>query len=113
MSESDPEKFRALVAESKEIQRELDAVFPALASARRNYMRTRSEEDFEEMERVQKITSDLRHRHVALDAGMRRASDLSEEELEAIDKRGYSGDGGQTFHLKADSDSGRSRTAFR
>jgi hypothetical protein len=26
---------------------------------------------------------------------------------------GYSGDGGQAFHLKADSDSGRSRTAFR
>jgi hypothetical protein len=26
---------------------------------------------------------------------------------------GYSGDGGQGFHLKADSDSGRSRTAFR
>jgi hypothetical protein len=28
-------------------------------------------------------------------------------------KGGYSGDGGQGFHLKADSDSGRSRTAFR
>ena len=26
---------------------------------------------------------------------------------------GYSGDGGQAFHLKADSDSGRSRAAFR
>jgi hypothetical protein len=26
---------------------------------------------------------------------------------------GYSGDGGRAFHLKADSDSGRSRTAFR
>jgi hypothetical protein len=26
---------------------------------------------------------------------------------------GYSGDGGQAFHLKADSASGRSRTAFR
>jgi hypothetical protein len=25
----------------------------------------------------------------------------------------YSGDGGQAFHLKADSDSGRWRTAFR
>jgi hypothetical protein len=25
----------------------------------------------------------------------------------------YSGEGGQAFHLKADSDSGRSRTAFR
>ena len=25
----------------------------------------------------------------------------------------YSGDGGQAFHLKADRDSGRSRTAFR
>ena len=28
-------------------------------------------------------------------------------------KTGYSGDGGQAFHLKADSDSGRWRTAFR
>jgi len=28
-------------------------------------------------------------------------------------KRADSGDGGQAFHLKADSDSGRSRTAFR
>jgi [amino group carrier protein]-6-phospho-L-2-aminoadipate/5-phospho-L-glutamate reductase len=27
--------------------------------------------------------------------------------------RAYSGDGGQAFHLKADSDSGRSRTAIR
>ena len=26
---------------------------------------------------------------------------------------GYSGEGGQAFHLKADSDSGRSRAAFR
>jgi len=31
--------------------------------------------------------------------------------IEHVD--GYSGDGGQAFHLKADSDSGRSRTAFR
>ena len=33
------------------------------------------------------------------------------DELRAL--RGYSGDGGQAFHLKADSESGRSRTAFR
>jgi hypothetical protein len=42
-----------------------------------------------------------------------------EEELELLlrlwsrAKTGYSGDGGRAFHLKADSDSGRSRTAFR
>jgi transcriptional regulator with XRE-family HTH domain len=32
---------------------------------------------------------------------------------ELMASRGYSGDGGQAFHLKADSGSGRSRTAFR
>jgi hypothetical protein len=32
---------------------------------------------------------------------------------DGYDTAGYSGDGGQAFHLKADSDSGRSRTAFR
>jgi hypothetical protein len=38
---------------------------------------------------------------------------VSDSEMTLVVSSAASGDGGQAFHLKADSESGRSRTAFR
>jgi hypothetical protein len=85
-SERDSQTFRALIAESKQLTREIDAILPVLASARRNYMRSRTEADREEMDRVQNIASELANRHGALYDGLKRASGLSKEALDWIDK---------------------------
>jgi ParB family chromosome partitioning protein len=48
----------------------------------------------------------------AVESGLIPVS-IAVEIAAATDEDAYSGEGGQAFHLKADSDSGRSRTAFR
>ena len=62
-------KFWKLAAEAKRIHEgEIDPLLPVLAEARRKYMRSRTKADRAEMDRVQKIASDLIARHAALGA---------------------------------------------
>lgn len=75
-----------LRAESELFERELDALLPALAASRRNYMRTRSEADRIEMDRLENIGEDLARRHVSLYERLKEASGLPEEFLEALDQ---------------------------
>jgi len=75
-----------LLAESKSFGREFDALLPALAAARRTYMRTGSEADRIEMERLESLGADLALRHGSLYDRLKAASGLPVEVLEAIDR---------------------------
>jgi hypothetical protein len=92
-TEQDPHNFEKLISEATRLEGEIDAILPRLASARRNYMRSRNETDRTELDRVQKIASDLSDRHNALYEGLKRASGLSAEQLAEIDKPHLPGDG--------------------
>jgi hypothetical protein len=75
-----------LLVESESFQREIDALLPVLAASRRNYMRTRSEADRVEIERLEKLGADLASRHASLYDRLKAASGLPQEILEALDK---------------------------
>jgi len=75
-----------LLAESKSFGREFDALLPALAAARRTYMRAGSEADRIEMERLESLGADLALRHGPLYDRLKAASGLPVEVLEAIDR---------------------------
>jgi hypothetical protein len=92
-TEPDRETFYRLVAESKRLQGELKALLPTLAATKRAYMRSRSDTDKTEMDRVQKLAEDLSARHGALYEGLRRASGLPGDVLDAVDRPDVSGDG--------------------
>lgn len=92
-TEPDRETFYRLIAESKRLEGELKALLPAIAATRRAYMRSRTPEDRCEMERVQKLGEDLSARHGALYDGLRRASGLPDEVIEAIDEPDLPSDG--------------------
>jgi hypothetical protein len=81
----DRENFQTLIADAAALEREIDAILPALASARRNYAKSRSEADRVEMDRVQGLAEDLAARHPALSDDLSRASGLPDEVLEALD----------------------------
>ena len=68
------------------VQREIDALLPALAASRRNYMRTRTEADHDEMKRLEQIGADLVRRHALLYDRLKATSGLSEEMLAALDE---------------------------
>jgi hypothetical protein len=83
--EQQEENFQTLIADAAALEREIDAILPALASARRNYAKSRSEADRVEMDRVQGLAEDLAARHPALSDDLSRASGLPDEVLEALD----------------------------
>jgi hypothetical protein len=76
-----------LMAESLLLQREFDALLPRLAAARRNYMRTRTEADRVEMQRLERLGQNLARRHASLYQRVKEASGLPKQILEALDKR--------------------------
>jgi hypothetical protein len=92
-TEPDHEAFYALVAEAKRLEQELKALLPVIAATRRTYFRSGSPEDRAEMERVQSIAEDLSKQHATLYDGLRRASGLPEEVLDAIDRADLPSDG--------------------
>jgi len=84
--EQQQENFQRLIGEATVLQREIDALLPALAATRRNYMKSRRDADRVEMERVQGLADDLAERHASLSDDLSKASGLSDEILEALDR---------------------------
>ncbi|MEX2276436.1 MAG: hypothetical protein WD674_01415 [Cucumibacter sp.] len=80
------ERFWQLIEEAKQIQEGLTPLLPKVAEARRRYMRSRSEADRIEMERVEGEARELVARHGALDEEIRAASGLPDEALAELDK---------------------------
>lgn len=87
MSEKpDRETFDRLIAEAKRLADELKTLMPTIAATRRAYVRSRTPEDRAEMERIRALADDLVARHGALYDGLRQASGLPGEVLDALDK---------------------------
>ena len=89
----DRETVNRLIAEAKDIQVQIDALLPGVLTARRTFMRTRSDGDRAEMERLEQQARELTKRHGALAEPLRLAAGLSEEEVAELDKPKISGDG--------------------
>src|SRR4051812_39262751 len=92
-NQSDHETFYRLSAEANDIRAQIDAVLPGILTARRDFMRTRSDADRAEMERLEQQASELVKRHGALAEPLRLAAGLSEEEVAELDKPKITGDG--------------------
>src|SRR6476659_65437 len=82
----DRETFDRLISETKRLEDEIKTLMPTIAAARRAYVRSRAPEDRAEMERVQALAKDLVARHGAIYDGLRQASGLPEDVLDALDK---------------------------
>lgn len=85
-NDADPAAFAELITESRQLQAELKALLPSIAKTRRSYMRSRTDADKAEMDRVQQIAEDLSQRHSSLYDGLRRTSGLPDEVFDSIDK---------------------------
>ncbi|MER8524552.1 MULTISPECIES: hypothetical protein [unclassified Mesorhizobium] len=84
MSDELNPRFREILAQADEINSQLEAVMPLVVKARRAYMKSRSDADRVEMERVEGVAQDLHRQFSSLGPALREASGLPDEVLEAI-----------------------------
>ena len=79
-------KFKSLLADAEVLRREMDALLPSLALARRSYAQSRSDVDQVEVNRVQRLAENLLERQTALSDEMVRVIGLSEQDLAELEK---------------------------
>ena len=92
-TQPDKETFYRLCAQATEIRTRVAALLPAILTARRTFMRTRTDADRAEMERLEQEGAELMSRHHALAEPLRLAAGISQEILAELDKPQISGDG--------------------
>lgn len=92
MSDDPSAEFSELRKRADELEQEMKTVLPRLAEARKKYMRSRSEADEIELDRIQSLAENLQSRFRVLGEAMERASGLPAEIIEQLKHSEIDGD---------------------
>src|SRR5216683_6104033 len=84
--ESLEERLAPLMAEADRIGNELKRLLPELAAARRNYFRSKTDENEKKLDDVQALASELHAQHGKIVEQMQEASGLPDELFAEIEK---------------------------
>jgi len=87
-----PPAIRALIEEAGQIAAEIKALLPDLVNARRDYVRSASEEHRQNLDEVQSLAHELGERHKVVLGKLLEASGLPEELFEELDREQLPGD---------------------
>jgi hypothetical protein len=92
MTPEDKNLFHALRAQADEVQVELQRLIPLVAEARRAYFKSRTQRSRDELSAIEQRAADLGGRLTDIVGRMRATLEVSDEELEALEREGRPGD---------------------